>query len=128
MTYPLNTRVHRDLDVDTIARVYTFAQPALSAGQLPEFGSEAWAALPIDSPDKLYAIIRAAMAWWTGMAFGAEIAEDLIHRELNTRLAQASKAIQAADPDLWRRVARDRAAGVPQQRDRSRYPAPVGGV
>jgi hypothetical protein len=114
MTYG-DDRVGPDLDTDTTDAVFRAVSDSLSAGPLPQFGSPDWVALDEWDVLRYHAVLRAALAWWTGQVFGPDPAPD-------RAMADASKAVQAADPAVWRRVARDRAIGVPQGSDRRTYP------
>jgi hypothetical protein len=110
MTY-LDDRVGPDLDPDTTAAVFRAVSDALSAGPLPQFGSPDWVALDEWDVRRYQATIRAALSWWSERVFGPDPAPD-------RAMAAASKAVHAADPELWRRLARDRAANVPVGRER----------
>jgi hypothetical protein len=95
-------QVHHDLDADTLAQLYAIVEPALSAGPLPEFGSSAWLELPNDDPRRAWATLRAALTWWTWAAFGMEIPEMIIAREITARMSAASKQVAGHEPE-WRR-------------------------
>lgn len=93
MTRLPERRVHRDLDLDTLIRVWMFAEAALKAGDIPEFGSPAWCELPADSPERNYSIARAAMSWWHAMVFGGPVPEEVVRQEINARFADTSKDV-----------------------------------
>lgn len=104
-------KVGPDLDPDTMFKIAALTNPALTAGDIPEAFSPAWFELSEWDEAREQALIRAALVWFTATVFGADKLPD---RALN----QASKDVQAADPALWRRLASDRAAGIPVGRDR----------
>lgn len=109
------------LDRDPLAALFEAVAPALTSGPAPEFGSVAWLALPVGHPARQAALVRAAMAWWSGSGrvFGPGLAPD-------HAIAAASKAVQAADPQLWRDLAGRRfqdGVAVAERRRRERQAA-----
>lgn len=104
-------RVGPDLDPETRAAVFAALSEALTAGPLPQFGSHEWCQLDEWDVRRYHAALRAALAWWTAEVFGPDAGPD---RLVNL----ASKDVAGADPALWRRLASDRAAGIPVGRDR----------
>lgn len=126
--YQFDDRAHPDIPPEVVIAVYREVRPAFLVDDVPQFGSLAWTELPAGHPAREAATTRAALAWWSAEVFGNNITADAVNTIVAARLATVSKDIQGADPELWRRVARDRAARVPQQRDRSHYGAHVEGA
>jgi hypothetical protein len=49
---------------EALAEIYWWTTAALSAADVPIFGSARWCALDDDDSAKTYAALRAALAWW----------------------------------------------------------------
>lgn len=113
-------RVHPDSD--TVLWVNARVGHLLT-GCAPEFGSWSWCQLDDTDPAFWLAILHAAMRQWTTTIAG-EVPAELIDREINRRMADASRSLHSADPRLWRRVTTDRMCRRPQGRARSVYEAP----
>lgn len=94
----------RDLDPELLERVLKAVEPALLAGDLPEAFSWTWLELAEDDPRRHHALVLAALAWWSATtAFGMEVPEPVIEREIDYRMKRAAVDIsQGAD---WREQA-----------------------
>lgn len=97
-------RVHRDLPVEVLAAVHQAVAPALAARLvIPPFGSWAWCELAEDDPARSHATVRAALAWWSGMAFGPGVPASVLDHVVAERMADASREVSAAAN--WRAIA-----------------------
>lgn len=82
---------------EALAELHRWTTEALSAADVPIFGSVQWCGLDDDDPAKTYAAVRAALAWWVDQdRAAAEATEDHV---------SASHAISAALD--WSAVSRE---------------------
>jgi hypothetical protein len=57
---------------DAVAEIHRWTSEAMTAPDVPVFGSARWCALADDDPAKTYAAARAALAWWAGQDRAAD--------------------------------------------------------
>jgi hypothetical protein len=71
-----------------LAELYRWTTPAMAATAIPIFGSAAWCALEDKDPAKVFAAVRAALAWW--------MEQDRALTEAAAAQVQASHAVSAS--------------------------------
>jgi RNA polymerase sigma-70 factor, ECF subfamily len=82
---------------EALTEIHRWTTAALTAPDVPIFGSARWCALGDDDPTKTYAAVRAALAWW--------VEQDRVGAESDEAHVAASHAI-AASLD-WSAMARE---------------------
>lgn len=78
----------REHYVAALAELYRWTTPAMAAAAIPIFGSAAWCALDDEDPAKVFAAVRAALAWW--------MEQERALTEAAAAQVQASHAISAS--------------------------------
>jgi hypothetical protein len=112
---PGDNRAYPDPDPDLLKMILEDIGDDLLVDS-PEFASWDYLNLPVDDPRRRAALVRAALGWWTAVAFGTGIPCEVIDREINRRMSEAAFVVSAAHD--WRKQA---SQPTRDQLDRRRY-------